>query len=263
MRALRIFLSDVVSLYRRHPIVAALTLLPWVCLVAVQPQGSRVELAIQSGVLTLFLQGLLSIYGLALEHRMATDADRTWMVEVGGVELGALSDAECAAMRHRAAFSPANYLRQLANVGQMAMNCLQWTTSAVPFLLFWLVVAGLLTDAAATVSTAREIWAFAQRSPEVFAGRVAEGLAITLTFGAFVAGALRPGMLGFCNQFNADWEHALRLRLNLPSHERPTLHRLDGNERLSAAELAEFKAFLRGRLGLKARGQDAAVGAGR
>ncbi len=263
MQALRILLSDVVGLYRRYLVVASLTWLPCLCLVALPVLGNRVEVAVITGVLTLVFQGLLSIYGLSLEHRMATAGDRTWSVEVCGAELGAIADAECAAMRHRAAFYAANYLRQVVNAAQMVVNVLQRMTAVVPFVLFWLVVAGLLMDAATTVSMARKLWVFAQTYPEASARHVAEWLAVTMTSGAFLFGALRPSAFGFCNQFRADWEHALRRRLNLPSSETPTLYGLDGNDRSAADEMGEYKAFLQARLGLKAARTDAAAGAAR
>lgn len=262
MHAIRTLLSDALGLYSRHAFVAMFTWLPCVLLVAIQQRDNMVSVAIIAGVFTLIAQGILSIYELSLVRRMSNASDRTWTVEVQGADLGAISDIECAALRHHAAFSVANYLRQMVNVCEMAMNFLRQMTRAIPFLVFWLLIGGLLLDTTTTLGLARKLWILAQAYPEAFAKGVAEWLALTLAWGAFICGAFVPGAFGFCNQFRADWEHAVRRRLNLPTTERPILFRLEGNERLPSAEMAEFKAFLHARL-RKVPDSGAAAGATR
>ena len=248
MRAIRTLLSDALALYRRYPLVAILTCLPGLSLVLIQHREDMVPVAVVSAVLTLIGQGILSIFGLSLEQRMLAKTDRTWTVQVHGMDLGVISDVEYASLRHHAAFSAANYLRQIANLCEMGFNFVRSMTRAIPFLAFWVVIGGLLLDTTTALAVARKVWVLAQTSPESFAYGMAKGLAMMLAWGAVVYGMFMPNAIGFCNQFRADLEHSLRRRLNLPTTERPDLYRLEGNERVPAAERAEFRAFMRARL---------------
>lgn len=248
MRAIRTLLSDALALYRRYPLVAILTCLPGLSLVLIQHREDMVPVAVVSAVLTLIGQGILSIFGLSLEQRMLAKTDRTWTVQVHGMDLAVISDVEYASLRHHAAFSAANYLRQIANLCEMGFNFVRSMTRAIPFLAFWVVIGGLLLDTTTALAVARKVWVLAQTSPESFAYGMAKGLAMMLACGAVVYGMFMPNAIGFCNQFRADLEHSLRRRLNLPTTERPDLYRLEGNERVPAAERAEFRAFMRARL---------------
>ncbi|KAI3593344.1 hypothetical protein D9X30_1654 (plasmid) [Cupriavidus sp. U2] len=252
MLAIRTLLSDALALYRRYPAVAVLTCLPGLSMVLVQIRGQvtgdAVYAAVVCTILTIVAQGMLSIYGLSLEQRMLTKTDSTWTVQVHGMDLGVISDVEYASLRHHAAFSVANYLRQIANLCEMALNSVRAMTRAIPFLAFWIVIGGLLLDTTTALALARKLWAMAQTSPDSFAYGMAKGLVLTLAWGAVIYGMFMPNAIGFCNQFRADLEHSLRRRLNLPTTERPDLYRLEGNERVPAAERAEFRAFMRARL---------------
>jgi hypothetical protein len=248
MHAIRTLLSDALALYRRYPLVAILTCLPGAFLVLLQHREDMVPVAMVSAVLTFIGQGLLSIYGLSLHQRSLATTGRTWTVQVHCMDLGVISDVEYASLRHQAVFTAANYLRQIANLCEMAVNVVRLMTRAIPFHAFWIVVGGLLFDTATSLAIARKLWMLAQTSPESFAYGIAKGLVMMIAWGAVICGMFMPGAIGFCNQFRADLEHSVRRRLNLPTTERLDLYSLDGNKRVPAAERAEFRAFLRARL---------------
>ncbi|WP_066733031.1 hypothetical protein [Cupriavidus sp. D384] len=261
MLAIRTLLSDALALYRRYPLVAILTCLPGLSLVLIQHREDMVPVAVVSAVLTLIGQGILSIFGLSLEQRMLAKTDRTWTVQVHGMDLGVISDVEYASLRHHAAFSVANYLHQIANLCEMGFNFVRSMTRAIPFLAFWVVIGGLLLDTTTALAVARKVWVLAQTSPDSFAYGMAKGLVLTIAWAAVIYGMFMPNAIGFCNQFRADLEHSLRRRLNLPTTERPDLYRLEGNERVPAAERAEFRSFLRARLSKS--GADSVAGVAR
>lgn len=248
MLAIRTLLSDALALYRRYPLVAILTCLPGLSLVLIQHVEDMVGVAVVSAVLTLIGQGILSIFGLSLEQRMLATTDRTWTVQVHGMDVGVISDVEYASLRHHAAFSGANYLRQIANLCEMAFNFVRLMTRAIPFLAFWIVIGGLLLDTVTALALARKLWALAQTSPESFAYAMAKGLVLVVAWGAVIYGMFMPNAIGFCNQFRADLEHVLCHRLNLPTTARVDLFSPDGTRRGPAAERAEFRSFLRTRL---------------
>lgn len=252
MHAIQTLLSDALALYRRYPLVAILTCLPGLSMVLVQIHGQIngevVYAAVVCAILTILAQGFLSIYGLSLEQRMLATTGRNWTVQVHGMDRGVISDIEYASLRHHAVFTIENYLRQIVNLCEIAFNFVRLMTRAIPFLAFWIVMGGLLLDTTIALAVARELWVFAQTTPESFAYGMAKGLAMVIAWGAVICGMFMPSAMGFCNQFRADLEHSLRRRLNLPTTERLDLYSLDGNRRVPVAERAEFRAFMRARL---------------
>lgn len=266
MHAIRTLLADTLALYRRYPLVACLTWLPGLSMALAQSHGQSIGQVVYGAavcaVLTMIAHGLLSVYGLSLEQRMAATTGRTWTVQAHCMDLGVMSDVEYASLRHQAAFSVANYLRQIVNAFEMAFNLIRLMTRAIPFLAFWIVIGGLLLDPTIALVVGRKLWLLALTSPESFASGMAEGLAMVIAWVAAIYGMFMPGAIGFCNQFRADLEHSLRRRLNLPTNARLDLYSLDGNKRVPAAERAEFRAFLRARLS-KANSDSVAQGVAR
>lgn len=163
-------------------------------------------------MLTLFLfSGLCSAYLLfrlssALDARIAENSTEPWVVEVNGVPVGTLLDAQVALMEREIALDPTLYVRQALNALKGLGHATSSLVTIVPTLCFWLSLAALLLDP----EGARGALAMAATaSPEQLRdGMVHLGQLIGLV--AFCAVALivatsthKGNALGFENQFSA------------------------------------------------------------
>nr|WP_315597966.1 hypothetical protein [uncultured Cupriavidus sp.] len=257
MARIRTLWADIARLYREHYWIAVLMWLPSVAMTAIQRPVNIVGVVLATIPLTLVYQATLSAYGLHLQHRIDSEDSGSLHVRVDGIDLGAVPENEYAAMRHRAAFSVSTYLRQLCNVGVMAVNFCRWMARYVPLLIFWIAVGALLLDSTGTVAAIRSILLAAQVAPGRLADLLALFLVATLFWSAIVCALFAPRQLGFRNEFRTEWQHALRKRLNLPSTGEMSLYRMQGNDAGPVRDGAEFRAFLRKRYRFGAAGRRA------
>lgn len=247
MARVHTFWADLVRLYRGHYWLAVAMWVPGLAMALVQRPDLMLESVISSCVLTLMYQATLSAYGLHLEHRIDSGNDEFLHVRIDGIDAGALSANEYAAMRHRATFSLSTYLRQVCNIGMMAVNFCRWMVRYVPVLMFWTMVCGLLVDAAGMVKVIQAILFAAQRDPEQLAAFLAKFLGITMFWSAGLCAFVAGRRLGFRNECREAWQHMLRSRLNLPSSGELTLYRMRGNHAMPVRDGADFRAYLRKR----------------
>lgn len=238
--------ADIARLYRDHYWIAVLMWLPGIAMVAMQRPADMISGALATCLLTLVYQATLSAYGLHLEHRIDSEDVGFFHVRIDGIDLGAVPENEYAAIRHRAAFSLSTYLRQLCNAGVVAVNVCRWLARYVPLMMFWTAVGALLLDGTGTVTAIKSILLAAQVAPERLSDLLALFLRATLLV-AMMGALFAYRQFGFRNEFRAEWQHALRNRLNLPSTGDLSLHRMRGNESVPVRDGAEFRAFLRKR----------------
>ena len=247
MRALRQFISDLVHLYRWNLRVAVVTWLPWVLAVVVQKPADMVGNGAVMAAVTLFGQGLLAAYSLSLRSGMIASDDNHWTVLVNGTAQGAISDAEYAAMRERAAFSLSTYLRQAANVVVAGVNFIHWLFRSIPGILFWMTLGGLLLAPEGTVGAIKTILVGAQTDPERLAVAVAQFLLAMLISSAALGMVFAHRQLGYRNEFRAAWEHELRHRLDLHPPGEITLTRVEDHKTAFADERNALRTFMRQR----------------
>lgn len=257
MARIRTFWADLSRLYREHYWLAVMMWLPGIAMVGIQRPDQMIGAAITTCLVTVVYQATVSAYGLHLAHRIDAGNDEFLHVRVDGIDVGAVPESEYAAMRHRAAFSLSTYMRQICNVGVMAMNFCRWMARYVPLLIFWTAVGGLLLDTTGTVNAIQTILAAAQRDPERLAVFLAQFLAITLFWSATLCALFAGRHLGFRNEFRVAWQHALRGRLSLPSSGEVKLYRMQGNDASPLRDGADFRAYLRKRYRLGAENRHA------
>lgn len=262
MRALRQFVSDLVNLYQWSLPVAVVTWLPWLLAVAIQPRGDRIGVGIVMAVVTLFGQGLLAAYSLSLRGRMIVSDDNYWTVLVDGTARGAISDAEYAAMRERAAFSVSTYLRQTVNVVGAGVTFLHWLIRNIPVILFWIALGGLLLAPEGTVGAIKTILIAAQTEPERLAVATVQVVLPMLLSSAALGMLFLYRQFGCRNEFRAAWQDELRRRLELFPIGEINLTRVEDQQTVIADERRAFRAFLRQR-GMTEAAASAAGGAAR
>ncbi|MWL91439.1 hypothetical protein [Cupriavidus sp. SW-Y-13] len=263
MRALRQFISDLVSLYQWRRPIAIITWLPWLVAVAMQSRADRIGVGIVMAAVTLFGQGLLAAYSLSLRSRMITSDDNYWTVEVDGTARGAISDAEYAAMRERAAFSVSTYLRQTVNVVGAGVTFLHWLIRNIPVILFWIALGGLLLAPEGTVVAIKTILVAAQTDPERLAVAIVQFLLPMLMSSAALGMLFLYQQFGYRNEFRAAWQDELRRRLDLFPVGEIILTRVENQQTVIADERRAYRAFLRQRRGLAEAAASAAEGAAR
>lgn len=261
MARIRTLWADIARLYREHYWIAILMWLPGVAMIAMQRPMEMLGVALSTIPLTLVYQATLSAYGLHLQHRIDAVDGGFLHVRVDGVDLGAVPENEYAAMRHRAAFSVSTYLRQLCNAGVMAVNLCRYMARYVPLMMFWTAVGGLLLDTTGTVAVIKTVLLGAQMAPERLAGLLAQFLVVTLFGSAMLLVLFAQRQFGYRNEFRAEWQHALRKRLNLPSTGELSLYRMQGNDAGPVRDGAEFRAFLGKRYRIGGAGRRALRGA--
>ena len=263
MRALRQFISDLVTLYQWSLPVALVTWLPCLIAVAIQRHADRIGVAIVMAAVTLFGQGLLAAYSLSLRGRMIVSDDNYWTVLVDGTARGAISDAEYAAMRERAAFSVSTYLRQTANVVGAGVTVLHWLIRNIPVILFWIAMGGLLLAPEGTVVAIKTILIAAQTDPERLAVAIVQFLLPMLISSAALGMLFLCQQFGCRNEFRAAWQDEMRRRLDLFPIGEITLTRIENQQSVIADERRAFRTFLRQRRGVAEAAASAAEGAAR
>ncbi len=139
------FLSDTVAFHRRHKAVTALVWLTS-CIVASMPTLPHrhpdnlvfVVLAIFMAALTLYM---LARYERVLDTRIAAiDTGPVWQVQINGVTVGEMKDADYAAIRRAVFFDYRVYLAQFFNLGDIALWMVNHLFAAIPLWAFWLVL---------------------------------------------------------------------------------------------------------------------------
>lgn len=81
-----------------------------------------------------------SRYLNSLQARIAAVNDIKWDFELNGVNVGAISDAEYAAIRLSVFLDRRNYVAQFMNVGKVGARAIDSICIGVPIAMFWLVV---------------------------------------------------------------------------------------------------------------------------
>ncbi|WP_354676608.1 hypothetical protein [Cupriavidus plantarum] len=248
------FCADVTRLYREHYWLAASCWLPWAALVAAQPPGAGFYVAIIAGCLLVLCQASLSIFGLQLQHRMASQDDTFLSVRLDEIDLGVVPAHEYAAMRYRAAFSLRTYLHQLLNLMSAVKNVGVWIATFVPVVLFWSIVVILLLDPLALPTCAEAMRAMAEVPTSASLAQTILPPLAALVAAIFVLYLLwRPRFLGLRSAHRMAWERELRNRLDLPSTGVLSLYRIRGDAMERVDELQEFRAFWRQRYGMNGR----------
>lgn len=145
MSQVKLLLTDTADFHSRHKAVTALV---WMtaCIAAAMlalPQHSPDMLGFV--VLSTLMSGLalyiLARYEKALNTRIAaSDTGHVWHVQVNGVTVGEMKDADYAAIRRSVFFDWRLYVAQFSNFGTIALRMVDYLFAAIPITVFWLVM---------------------------------------------------------------------------------------------------------------------------
>lgn len=221
----------------RHRILAMLTVYPLLAVLF----GSW----FQAGAFTLggiFLMDFtLRRYLNALTVRIAANNSPMWDVHVNQVKVGAITDAEYAAIRYRVFSDARHYYAQAMNALRVTFNAFDYCYRAIPLGVFW-ATAGLAVFAP---DIFRETVAAIQHatSSDISQAVSAAGSLLVLTM-VFVVGfywAFGLSRMGFVNRFDEAIAAAVRQRCSVAAEGAIVLSRWAPDALVSPDE----SAFLR------------------
>jgi hypothetical protein len=179
---------------------------------------------IASGAGGAFASRIRLKYIESLNHRSLRPSDLLWDVEVNGVNVGVISDAEYAASRATTLGEPGRYIAQFVNLLKVASTSIDILCSAIPLGLFW-CAAGLAVFSPERFSAI--LPALQKMGPGGGAAAVRSNLLIVVFAGVFTIclGVLFGWRLGFVNRFQEDIGRKLREHCGSAADGRVTVRR--------------------------------------
>jgi hypothetical protein len=120
-----------------HRILAMLTVYPLIAALF----GSWFDALVFTLGCIALVDFILRHYLNALAARIEAKNSPTWDVEVNQVKVGAITDSEYAAIRHRVFSNGYLYYTQAMNIFRVAINSFDYCYRAIPLCVFWIVIA--------------------------------------------------------------------------------------------------------------------------
>jgi len=154
-------------------------------------------------------------YMTALQARVDGSGGPEWDVELNGVNVGKISDADYAAIRLQVFGDGRLYVAQLLNCGRVLMRVFDSMLMTVPVLAFWGLLAVAIVSPETCTEALNELRTATPASVAKFASFV---FTFMMTLGMLSAGltaALTGARFGFVNRFGEATAGILRRRLRV------------------------------------------------
>jgi hypothetical protein len=166
-----------------------------------------------------------------------------WTVEMNGVNVGTITDAEYAAIRLAVFSNTGHYVRQLRNLGRVAFRIFDYCYAGIPIAAFWIMggLAILEPDVFTSI-----IAAFQKSGPDAVAQALSVAAQLFIPFAIMIFGmhtliGMSP-RFGFVNQFSEATMHAVRTRCGVAAEGSMQLVRWEHG----AATFCDEMACMRG-----------------
>ncbi|KVP97027.1 hypothetical protein WJ97_14505 [Burkholderia ubonensis] len=162
------------------------------------------------------LQVASNRYDARLTQRMEAKDSPTWDVQLNGVKVGRITDAEYAGMQQRAFRDGRNALAQLLNLGRMALVAVDKLVVAVPVVFFWGAVALVLFAPESYTEVIRE---FQKADAAATAKAIAAFVQVGITVAVMAVGlmAAMGYRFGFRDYYGEAVNRMLRQHFNTPA----------------------------------------------
>lgn len=167
-------------------------------------------------------------YIAALQTRAAAGAlgGVLWDVELNGVKVGSVSDADYAAICLQAASDWRNYMAQILNIGRVVMSMFESLIVGVPVMVFWSAILAAIFAPDALATCLAELRSATPAQLAAAAGVAARVLAIG---GALLTAGVATGLLGtrcgFMNCFGEAAASMLRRKVGAAAEGHVVLRR--------------------------------------
>lgn len=245
MSQLTEFLTDTVAFHRRHKTVAAMV---WLTssISAALPTFPHRFAGMPAFVVIAALVAALAFYMLTryektLEARIAaTDGGPVWQVQINGVTVGEMKDANYAAIRRIVLCDGRLHVAQLFNFGTVAMRMVDYLFTAIPLGAFWLAIGCFFfaPDSFAVVLAAIQKVTPAQA---VAAIPMLARILVWVSFLALAAHFAIGRRFGFVNQFDQACGSRVRRAIDCAADGEVSLYRIDNGTCVVPDELATIR----------------------
>lgn len=179
----------------------------------------------------------LAKYELALDQRIrAGELSQTWHIRLNGIDIGTMLDSAYASRRKEVYFDVRTYVRQLLNIGNVALRVFVLLFTLLPAVAFWVGVGFFIL---APDSFAANLDALHQLKPANLGWFAVSFFSLYLVlFGA--AMTLVPAMrraAGFTNCFEVAVNEKIRLHVGSAADGCLSVYRLDNGDSIQPNEL--------------------------
>lgn len=135
-----------------------------------------------------------------------------WSVEMNGVNVGTITDAEYADIRLAVFSNTGHYVRQLLNLGRVVFRIFDYCYAGIPMAAFWIMggLAILEPDVFTSI-----VAAFQKSGPDAVAQALSVAAQLFIPFAIIIFGmhtVIGASRFGFVNKFSEATMHAVRTR---------------------------------------------------
>lgn len=165
-----------------------------------------------------------------------------WTVEMNGVEVGTISDAEYASIRLAVFSNTAHYVRQLGNLGRVLFRVFDYCYAGIPIAAFW-IMGGLAIFSPDTFSSI--VAAFQKSGPDAVAMVVSVAAGLFVPLAVLIVGfhyMLGMSRFGFVNKFSEATMHVVRTRCGVAAEGHMQLVRFDQGVATFSDEMASMRS---------------------
>lgn len=179
----------------------------------------------------------------SLAKRAKAEHPIEWTVEMNGVDVGTITDAEYADIRLTVFSNTGHYVRQLLNLGRVVFRIFDYCYAGIPIAVFWIVGALAILEPDVFTSI---VAAFQKSGPDAVAQALSVAAQLFIPCAVLIFGLhwiIGMSRFGFVNKFSEATMHAVRTRCGVA---------VEGNMQLvrwehGAATFCDEMASMRGR----------------
>lgn len=163
-------------------------------------------------------------YQQGLEERIKADINPTWDVEINQVKVGAITDADYAAIRLRIFSDTRTYYAHAMMLLRVALNSLSYSFLSIPIGLFWIGFAIALVSPESYTDVATAIQ-HATASEIKQAATSAISLLTVVILLVFSFSVFDPSRFGYINRFEEAVDTEIRKHCSVPTEGKIILSR--------------------------------------
>lgn len=240
------FIADVRRFHSQHRAVSAMVWLFSMLLAAIPSLPWRLTelptFLVYCATTAAFVFHMLNKYARTLDVRVAAgDAGPVWQVQINGVTVGELADADYAAIRRAVFLDGRTYGAQLMNLANVGLRMVNYLYVALPLAAFWLALGAFFFT---PDSFAQALEAIQQITPAQAAAAIPM-LAQLFVFVSMLTLGLHFAIgrhFGFVNQFDLACGSRVRRAVSCAADGSVSLFRIEDGTYVSPDEMAAVRS---------------------
>lgn len=240
------FIADVRRFHNQHRAVSAMVWVFSVLLAAIPSLPWRLTemptFLVYCATAAGFVFHMLNKYARALDARIAAgSAGPVWQVQINGVTVGELADADYAAIRRTVFLDGRTYGAQIMNLANVGLRMVDYLYMALPLAAFWLALGAFFFT---PDSFAQALDAIRQITPAQAVAAIPM-LAQLLVFVSMLTLGLHFAIgrqFGFVNQFDLACGSHVRRAVSCAADGSVSLFRIEDGAYVSPDELAAVRS---------------------